>query len=212
MYIYIYIAESFRLYITLHTMCMLCYELYFITLFILNNLTSFSSHDWATMASWEIPSYFPLTYEVQGATAQRKRDAVDSRSLFLVDAYKPELSNANGRTDARTNGRTDRQTDGQTDGPTDRQTDRRTDGQTDRRIDGQTDGRTDRRTDGQTDRRTDGQTDRRTDGQTDRRTDGQTDRRTDGQTDRQTDTMAAFVIEVRSQRKKPGKASRNKSN
>ena len=90
-------SPSAYIYITLHTMCMLCYELYCITLFILNYLASFSPHDWATMASWEIPSDFPLTYEVQGATAQRKRDAVDSRSLFLVNAYKPELSNALGR-------------------------------------------------------------------------------------------------------------------
>ena len=49
------------------------------------------------MASWEIPNYFPLTHEVQEAMAQRKRDAVHSQSLFLVNAYKPELSHALGR-------------------------------------------------------------------------------------------------------------------
>ena len=89
--------EYFRPYITLYTMCMLYYGLRCITLFILNNITSFSPHDWATVASWEIPSYFPLTYEVQGAMTQRKRDAVHSRSLFLINAYKPELSNALGQ-------------------------------------------------------------------------------------------------------------------
>ena len=66
-------------------------------MFILDNTASFSSHDWAMMASREIPSYFPLTYEVQRAMAKRKRDVIYSQSLFLVNAYKPDQSNALGR-------------------------------------------------------------------------------------------------------------------
>ena len=66
------VADYFRLYITIHTSYMLNYGLYCITLCILNNVTSFSLSIGRRRPVGRFPSYFPLTCEVQGATAQGK--------------------------------------------------------------------------------------------------------------------------------------------